>query len=90
MGMYELNKKLAIARERVFKFNQIIERTIKINSNLQSIIICYYLKHRIPMCHRLIFRRISQSKEYIENVCKDISNLFHFACRKWYLANQTL
>ena len=42
------------------------------------------------MCHRLFFRRISQSKEYIENFYNDINNPFHFACRKWYLANQTL
>ena len=59
MGMYELNKKLAIARERGFNFNRINKLTIKIYSNLQSINICYYLKHRIPMCHRLFFRRIS-------------------------------
>ena len=52
--------------------------------------ISYYLKHRIPMCHRLFFRRMSQSKEYIENFCNDINNPFHFACRKWFLANQTL
>ena len=90
MGMYELNKTIAIARERGFKFNQINKLTIKINSNLQSINICYYLKHRIPMCHRLFFRRISQSKEYIENFCNDINNLFRFAYRKWYLANQAL
>ena len=42
------------------------------------------------MCHRLFFRRISQSKDYIENFCNDINNSFHFARRKWYLANQTL
>ena len=42
------------------------------------------------MCPRLLFRKISQSKEYIENFCLDIINPFHFACRKWYLANQTL
>ena len=90
MGMYEINKNLAIARERGFKFYQINKLTIKIISYLQSINICYYLKHRIPMCHRLFFRRISQSKEYIENFCNDINNPFHFACRKWYLANQTL
>ena len=90
MGMYELNKKLAIAREKVFKFNQINKLTTKIYSNFQSINICYYLKHRIAMCHRLFFRRISQSKEYIENFYNDIKNAFHFACRKWYLANQTL
>ena len=40
MGMYELNKKLAIARERGFKFNQINKLTIKIASNLQRINIC--------------------------------------------------
>ena len=90
MGMYELNKKLVIPRERGFKFNQINKLTIKINSNLQRINICYYLKHCIPICHRLFFRRISQSKEYIENFCNDINNPFHFACRIWYLANQTL
>ena len=90
MGMYELNKKLAIARERGFNFNQINKLTIKIYSNLQSMNICYYLKHRIPMCHRLFFRRISQSKKNIENFCNDINNPFHFACRNWYLDNQTL
>ena len=90
MGMYEINKKLAIARERGFKFNQINKLTIKNNSNLQSINICYYLKHRIPMCHRLFFRRISQSKECIENFCNDMNIPFHFACRKLYLTNQTL
>ena len=90
MRMYELNKKLAIARERGFKFNQINKLSIKIDSDLQSINICHNLKHRIPMCHRLFFRRISQSKEYIENFCNDINNPFHFACRKWYLGNQTL
>ena len=78
MGMYEVNKKLAIARERGFNFSQISKLTKKIYSNLQSMNICYYLKHRIPMCHRLFFRRISQSKQYIENFCNDINNLFPF------------
>ena len=90
MGMYELNKKLAITRERGFNYNQINKLTIKVYSNLQSMNVCYYLKHRIPMCHRLFFRRISQSREYIKSSCDDINNPFHFACRKWYLANQTL
>ena len=40
MGMYELNKKLAIARERGFEFNQINKLTIKFNINLQSVNIC--------------------------------------------------
>ena len=39
------------------------------------------------MCHRLLFKRISQNKEYIENFCNDLNNRFDFACRKWYLYN---
>ena len=89
MGMYELNKKLAIARERNFIFNQINKLTIKIYSNLQSINICYFLKHRIPMCYRLFFRRMSKNKDYIKNFCNDSNNPFQFACRKCYLDNQT-
>ena len=79
MVLHELNKKLAIARERGIKFNEINKLIIKIISNLQSINICYYLKHHIPMRHRLLFRRRSQSKEDIENFCTDINNHFHFA-----------
>ena len=52
MGMYELNKKLTLDRERGFIFNQINKLTIKVYSNLSHINIHYYLKHRIPMCHR--------------------------------------
>ena len=89
IDMYESNKKVAIARERNFIFNQINKLTIKIYSNLQSINICYFLKHRIPICYRLFFRRISINKEYIENFCNDSNNPFQFACTKWYLDNQT-
>ena len=44
MGMYELNKKLAIARENGFIFNQINKLKMKIYSNLSHINIHYYLK----------------------------------------------
>ena len=66
MASYELNRKLTVARENGFIFNQINKITIKIYSHLRYIIIHYYLKHRIPMCHRLFFRRISQKKECIQ------------------------
>ena len=83
MGLFKLNKKLTVVRQHGFVFNQIKKLTKKIYSNLQSINICYYLKRRIPMCHRLFFRRISQNKEYIENFRNDLNNPFHFACRRW-------
>ena len=51
MNFFELNKKLPLARQRGFIINQRNKLTIKIYSNLQSINIHYYLKHRIPMCH---------------------------------------
>ena len=40
----------------------------------------YYLKLRIPMCHRQFFRRISQNREYIQSPCNDKKNHFilHF------------
>ena len=83
LGLYELNKKLTIARQRGFKFNQIIKLTIKIYSHQRYINISYYLKHRIPMGQRLYFRRISENKEYVENFCNDRNNPFQFACQKW-------
>ena len=85
MGLFELNKKLTVARHNGFIFNQINKITIKVYSNLQSIIIYYSIKHGIPMCHRLFFRIISQNKEYVERFCNDRNNPFHFACHIWYL-----
>ena len=49
MASYELNKKLTIARQRGFIFNQGNKSKMKISSNLQSLNLCYYLKHRIPV-----------------------------------------
>ena len=50
MSLYELNKKLTIARENGFIFNQINKLTIKIYSNLSNINIQYYLRHRYQLC----------------------------------------
>ena len=36
------------------------------------------------MCHRQFFRKISQTREYINNFCNDMENPFHFACKKWF------
>ena len=87
LGLYELNKKLTVGRQNGFIFNQISKLTIEIYSNLQSINICYYLKFRRPVGHRLFFRRISQNKEYIENFCNDLNNPISFASRRWYFCN---
>ena len=87
LDLYKLNKKLTIARERGFKFNQINKLTIKIYSNLSNINIHYYLKHRIPIGQRLFFRRIAKNRDYIQTHCNDINNPFHFACRQWYYHN---
>ena len=84
MGLFELNKKLRVARQNGFIFNQLNKLTIKNYSNLSNINISYYLKHRIPTPHRLNFRGISHNKEFIENYCIDLKNLLRFACCKWY------
>ena len=35
------------------------------------------------MCHRILFRRISQNRDYIQTFCNDRRNPFDFACRQW-------
>ena len=84
MGMYELNQKIAFARERCFKINQIKKFKLKYYSNLSNIIIHYYLKFQIPMGHRLLFRRFAQNRDYIQTFCNDRRNPSDFACRQWY------
>ena len=85
MGLFKLNKKLTVARERDFIFNQIKKCKNKIYSYLSNINICYYLKHRIPMCHRHFFRKLAENPDLIQIFCNDRRNTFHFACRRWYL-----
>ena len=37
--------------------------------------------------HRHFFKKISQNHDYVQTQCNDLKNLFHFACRKWFLYN---
>ena len=83
MNLCELNKKLTVARQNGFIFNQINKLSIKFYSHLRYINISYYLKSQIPMCYRQFFRVISQNRDYVENFCNDMENPFHFACQKW-------
>ena len=64
MGLYELNKKITVAREGGFIFNQINELTKKIFSNLSHINIHYHLKLGLLPLHRQFFIKISQNTEY--------------------------
>ena len=87
MRMYELNKKLSIARGNGFKFNQINNFKIKTYSNLSNINIHYHLRLGAPPLHRQFFIKISQNRDYIHTFCNDRRNPFHFACRQWYSYN---
>ena len=55
-NLFELNKKLKLARQRGFRFLHINELTIKIYSHQRYINISCYLKHRIPKMHRQFFK----------------------------------
>ena len=46
-----------------------------------------YLKLQIRLMHRHFFKIISQNPDYNQTLCKNLVNLFHFACRKWFLYN---
>ena len=87
LGLYELNKKLTIARERGFKFNQINKLTIKFYSNLSYINIHYHLRLGAPPLHRQFFINLLKNRDYIQTHCNDRRNTFHFACRQWYSYN---
>ena len=87
MGMYELNKKLTIARENGFIFNQINKLTIKIYSNLSNINIHHHLRLGASPLHRQFFIKISHNRDYIQTYCNDRRKPFHFACRQWFSYN---
>ena len=87
MGMFELNKKLAIARERGYIFNQINKLTIKNLSNLSYINIHYHLRLGASPLHRQFFMKLLKNRDYIQTHCNDRRNTFHFACRQWYSYN---
>ena len=83
MNLFELNKKLTLARQIGFRFLHINKLTIKIYSHLRYISISHYLKHRIPIMHRQFFKILSQNRDYVQTHCNDRNNPFHFACQKW-------
>ena len=87
MKLFELNKKLTIARGNGFIFNQIKKLTIKIYSNLSHINIQYHLRLGTPPIHRQVFLKISQNRDYIQTHCNNRRNPFHFSFRQWFSYN---
>ena len=83
LGLFELNIKLTLARQRGFRFLHINELTIKIYSHQRYINISYYLKHRIPIMHRQFFKILTKNRDYVEIHCNDRNNPFDFACQTW-------
>ena len=85
--MYELNKKLALALERGFNFNQINNFTKKIYSNISYMNIDYRLRlSKTSPLYYNFFRKIAHNYNYIQTHCNDIHNI-QFACRQWYKHN---
>ena len=83
MNLFELNRKLTLARQRGFRFLHINKLTIKIYSHQRYVKISYYLKQRIPIIHRQFFKIFSQNRDYVQTHCNDRNNLFRFACQTW-------
>ena len=84
LGMYELNEKLYIARQRGFIFNHINKLTIKIYSNLSNINIHYHLILGASPLHRQLFIKLLKNRDYIQTHCNDLNNPLHYACHQWY------
>ena len=87
MGLFELNKKITVARGNGFIFNQLNKVSIKIYSNLSHINKQYYLRLHIPILHRQFLRTISENKQNIQTFCNDRRNPFHFGIRKRFSYN---
>ena len=83
LGLFELNKKLNVAKQNGFMFNQINKLTINFYSHLRYIIISFSLKSQRPMCKRQFFRVISKNREYVDSFSNDWNKPFQFACQKW-------
>ena len=83
MNLFELNKKLTLARQRGFILNQIKKLTIKLFSHQRHINISYYPKQRIPIMHRQFFKILSRNRDYLQTHCNNRNNPFHFACQNW-------
>ena len=84
MCLYELNKKLTLARENGFIFNHINKLTIKILSNLSHINIHYHLTLGASPLHYRFFINLLKNPDYIQTHCNNQRNPFHFACQRWY------
>ena len=84
MNLFELNKKLTLARQNCVRFLRKNKLTIKIYSHQRYINIILYLKHRIPIMHRHFFNIISQNCDFVQTHCNDRNNPFHFACQTWF------
>ena len=84
MNLYDL-KKVTVARQVGFVFNQVKKLIIKNLSRKRHINICYYLKFQILMYQRQISRIISQNRELVKENFNGMGNPFHFACQKWIL-----
>ena len=87
-GLYGLNKKLRIARQRGCILNQINTLTTKCFSYLSEINIHYYLKILIPIMHRQLFRMLSQNPEYAKTHCIEFINTFHSAICNWMIKQE--
>ena len=85
--MYELDKKLALAQERGFKFIQINKLTIKTYSNLSCINIHYHPILGASPLHHQFFKNLLKNRGYIQTHFNDLNNPFHFGCHQWYSYN---
>ena len=83
MNLFELNRKLTLARQGGFRFSHINKLTIKIVSHQRYINLTYYLKHRIPIMHRQFLKILSRICDYVQTYCNDRNNPFLFACQTW-------
>ena len=59
---YGISKKIKNAGKNRFKFSEIVKVTIKSNSIMKNMNICYFLKISIPKMHKQSFKNFLKSQ----------------------------
>ena len=82
---YGLDKKIKNARKDCIILSEIVILTIKIDSSISNVNICFGLKLPMPIMLRDFFRRKSQKLEKVKSVFNTRTNPFLFACGIWMI-----
>ena len=85
--MYKAHRTI-VASKGKYKIIKINKMSAVLESAIEKHVKNTYLKMRIPMMWRKLFKNIAENRDYIYNYCKNPYNKFHRYCFEWYMYNK--